>query len=59
MSESHMYICMSCIYIDMERKRKRERGKSNMNNWGIWVKGIRAFFVLLLQLFFRFETVSK
>ena len=31
----------------------------NVSDWGVWVKGIWEFLVLLLQYFRKFEIVSE
>lgn len=38
------------VYIQIQAKKENNKAnkRENVNNWGIWVKGIWEFFVLLL-----------
>lgn len=42
-----------------EKHKNNEKNMVNISIWGIWVRGVREFFVLPLQLFCKSEVISK
>ena len=46
------------VYVYGKRENLQQVG-SNANNWRLWVKGIYKIFAYFLQLFHKFEIVSK
>lgn len=61
-----MYVCV-CVFENIsveEMERGREEGndkqmETSINNWGIWLMGIRKFLVSFLQLLYKCEIISK
>lgn len=46
-------------HIEREREKLIKQTWQNINNWGIWVLWEYDFFVLVSQLFYKFEIISK
>lgn len=45
--------------IEKERGEWKEQMRSNVDLWGIWMKGIWEFFVVFMQHFCKSEIISK